>query len=484
MQQLLGDHLGLSGDNNTFLKELFLQHLPANVSMVLASAADTTDLAKIADMADKIVEVAAPSVSAISQTSTDAKVEKLQAEVTRLADLVASLTQHRLRRDRSQSRGRRTRSPAPSDAQPLQVWSSCQEVPGALQLGKRSGRTLAVTGVTSQSPLFRKGHTLSHTIFSRHRLQSECHPPYPCRPPTLTRPSHPHGGQPHPHPHLREALTHPQLRSQVPATMDIHRRRCQEAHPRCRLSPTLWPPGRHEHTHAHAQAHTYRYRAFFPPISPPAHPFPPRTTLTPTSPCWQSSRPSPKSVPPTLRSSMTSPIVSRPQALQCQPGPGALLQTVLRLPNGSSSICSSWASSVLPPVPGPHPSTWSPRRHPATGDPVATTVPSTGTQCPTGTPCCTFTISLPHYRVPLYSLSWTWSVPTTRSQWAPLTFPRRPLPPHSDFASLSRCPSVYATLLKPSNGLWTKCSVVFRPLTPTSTTFSSQVPPRNNTLMT
>ncbi len=118
MQQLLGDHLGPSGDNNAFLKELFLQRLPANVRMVLASAADTTDLAKIADMADKVIEVAAPSVSAISHISTDAKVEKLQAEVTRLADLVASLTQHRPRRDRSQSRGRRTHSPAPPDAQP------------------------------------------------------------------------------------------------------------------------------------------------------------------------------------------------------------------------------------------------------------------------------------------------------------------------------------------------------------------------------
>ena len=118
MQQLLGDHLGPSGDDNAFLKELFLQRLPANVRMVLASAADTTDLAKIADMADKVVEVAAPSVSAISHTGTDAKVEKLQAEVTRLADLVASLTQHRPRRDRSQSRGRRNCSPAPQGAQP------------------------------------------------------------------------------------------------------------------------------------------------------------------------------------------------------------------------------------------------------------------------------------------------------------------------------------------------------------------------------
>ncbi len=166
--------------------------------------------------------------------------------------------------------------------------------------------------------------------------------------------------------------------------MDIHRRRCQEAHPRCRFS-------RHfgllvdMSTHTLTDAGTHLQVQGI--LSSDRSPFPPRTTLTPTLPCWRSSRPSPKSVPPTLRSSTTSPIISRSQAPQSQPGPGAFLQTVLRLPNGSSSICSSWASSVLPPVPGPHPSTWSPRRHPATGDPVATTVPSTGTQCPTGSPC-------------------------------------------------------------------------------------------------
>ena len=90
MQQLLGDYLRPSADNNAFLKELFLQRLPANVRMVLASADDTTDLAKLADMADKVIEVAAPSVSAIAHTSSDTEVEKLQAEVTRLADLVTS----------------------------------------------------------------------------------------------------------------------------------------------------------------------------------------------------------------------------------------------------------------------------------------------------------------------------------------------------------------------------------------------------------
>ena len=61
MQQLLGDHLGPTTDN-AFLKELFLQRLPSNVRMVLASV-DTTDLAKLADMADKIVEVATPQDS-------------------------------------------------------------------------------------------------------------------------------------------------------------------------------------------------------------------------------------------------------------------------------------------------------------------------------------------------------------------------------------------------------------------------------------
>ena len=44
MQQLLGDHLGAMPDNNAFLKELFLQRLPSNVRIVLASADNATDL--------------------------------------------------------------------------------------------------------------------------------------------------------------------------------------------------------------------------------------------------------------------------------------------------------------------------------------------------------------------------------------------------------------------------------------------------------
>ena len=58
MQQLLG----ATAENNAFLK-LFLQCLPASIRIVLASADDTTDLQKLAD---NIVEVATPTVAAVT----------------------------------------------------------------------------------------------------------------------------------------------------------------------------------------------------------------------------------------------------------------------------------------------------------------------------------------------------------------------------------------------------------------------------------
>ena len=81
--------------------------------MVLASADDAIDLQKLADMADKIMEVSTPSsVSAVS-TSINDDVKYLRAEVERLTTLVASLTQHPHRRNHSLSRDRPPRSPAP-----------------------------------------------------------------------------------------------------------------------------------------------------------------------------------------------------------------------------------------------------------------------------------------------------------------------------------------------------------------------------------
>ena len=115
MQQLLGDHLGPTVDN-AFLRELFLHRLPANVRMVLASADATTDLAKLADMADKIVEVAAPPIVAATSTSVS-EIQELKAEVARLTELVASITQTRPHHGCSRSRGRCPHSPAPADTQ-------------------------------------------------------------------------------------------------------------------------------------------------------------------------------------------------------------------------------------------------------------------------------------------------------------------------------------------------------------------------------
>ena len=68
MQQLLGDKLGTSADANSFLRELFLQRLPANVRMVLASTDSSMDLDKLADMANKVMEVATSTIATVSAT--------------------------------------------------------------------------------------------------------------------------------------------------------------------------------------------------------------------------------------------------------------------------------------------------------------------------------------------------------------------------------------------------------------------------------
>ena len=53
-------------DTASFFRELFLQRLPANVRMVLASTDSTMDINKLADMDDMVNEVSAPSVSALA----------------------------------------------------------------------------------------------------------------------------------------------------------------------------------------------------------------------------------------------------------------------------------------------------------------------------------------------------------------------------------------------------------------------------------
>ena len=64
MHQLLGDRAGV---DEAFLRELFMQRLPSNVRMVLAASPSTTPLESLAELADKVTEVAAPPVDAIAQ---------------------------------------------------------------------------------------------------------------------------------------------------------------------------------------------------------------------------------------------------------------------------------------------------------------------------------------------------------------------------------------------------------------------------------
>ena len=54
--------------DNSVLRELFLQQLPANVQMVLASTADQTNLENLAQLVDKVVEVATSSIATVSVT--------------------------------------------------------------------------------------------------------------------------------------------------------------------------------------------------------------------------------------------------------------------------------------------------------------------------------------------------------------------------------------------------------------------------------
>jgi hypothetical protein len=129
MQQLLGDKLGPTGDNS-FLRELFLQRLPANVRMVLASTDTATSLDKLADLADKVMEVATPTIAAIQDARPDpppithqsSEVQQLQEEVARLTARIESLTTRHRRRSNSKYRPATPTPASPTVPQDSLCW--------------------------------------------------------------------------------------------------------------------------------------------------------------------------------------------------------------------------------------------------------------------------------------------------------------------------------------------------------------------------
>ena len=105
MQQLLSDKAGAM--DNSVLHELFLQRLPANVRMVLASTADQANLENLAQLADKVVEVAKLSVATVSATCFSDEFKRLCTEVASLRKIVESLplTTNKQGQARSRSQG-------------------------------------------------------------------------------------------------------------------------------------------------------------------------------------------------------------------------------------------------------------------------------------------------------------------------------------------------------------------------------------------
>ena len=70
MQQLLGERAAVTDD--ALIRELFLQRLPSNVRMVLASSPGTTPLDELAQLADRIIDVAPPTVAGVTPPPTTA----------------------------------------------------------------------------------------------------------------------------------------------------------------------------------------------------------------------------------------------------------------------------------------------------------------------------------------------------------------------------------------------------------------------------
>ena len=109
MRQLLGDRtLEVS-----ILRQLFLQRLPVNAQLVLASTSESVDIDQLASIADKILEVntpaissiaIAPPVSAVSTVSTVSEIQQLRGLISELSAQVAALKTEV--RQRSRSRGR------------------------------------------------------------------------------------------------------------------------------------------------------------------------------------------------------------------------------------------------------------------------------------------------------------------------------------------------------------------------------------------
>ena len=171
MQQLLGD---TGAANSALVRELFLQRLPTNIRVVLASAPETASPDELAQLTDRITDAAPPAIVGITPPQEDFK--QLRAEVSRLTDLVSSLRASARYRSPTPHR-RRPSPPHRSPHRPLcwyherfgEAAQKCR-LPCAMSGNDRPvTRSDKCNQASHQSPVLRYRQEYRHAVSGRYR---------------------------------------------------------------------------------------------------------------------------------------------------------------------------------------------------------------------------------------------------------------------------------------------------------------------------
>lgn len=112
LQYLLGDKA--TTIDPAIFRELFLQRLPANVRVALATASNLS-LNQLAEPTDSVLDIAPPVVAAVPGSAPDSEnteVGQLRREVAKLTELVARITDQPRQARRDPSPSRRRASPS------------------------------------------------------------------------------------------------------------------------------------------------------------------------------------------------------------------------------------------------------------------------------------------------------------------------------------------------------------------------------------
>lgn len=109
---------GKSLSDTNIIRQLWLRRLPQQVQAILAAQADL-DLDKVADLADRIVEVSGPASVYATAAPAPSQIDQMMARIEELSRQMTALTSHQRERSRSRSHSRSSRSSSP---QPKHCW--------------------------------------------------------------------------------------------------------------------------------------------------------------------------------------------------------------------------------------------------------------------------------------------------------------------------------------------------------------------------